>query len=190
MQHSMKLSLSMLAAITAIAAVACSSTQTTTTSGEPTEPADSGSTKQDPKGDSGASSSSSGSSGSSSGSSGSSGTPSGDDACGKESTQQACGECCIKNHTKGYQTFVTALLACACGGPGGGDAGAGPCAAACKTTVCAATPSNPDAACNSCLQGTLGASGACNQAVADACQPDADCVAQQSCVSKNCQSKK
>lgn len=183
MNHSMKLSLSTLAAIVAVAA--CSSATTPSTSNEPTDPAPTGTPTSSPKGDAGKP----GSSGTSSGaSSGTSGKPvDGDEACAQESTQQACAECCIKNHTKGYQTFVSALLGCACGGAG--DGGAGPCATACKDTACSSPPSNPDASCNSCLQGILGASGACNQAVADACQPDADCVAEQTCLAP-CQKKK
>lgn len=182
MHHSMKLSLFLLAATAAL--TACSSTTTPSTSNDPTEPTPTGTSTSTPQDDAGASTGTNGSSGAS----GTSGKPvSGDEACAKEASQQTCAECCIKNHAKGYQTFVSALLGCACGGTG--DGGAGPCATACKDSACKSTPTNPDATCNACLQGILGASGACNEAVASACQPDADCVAEQACLSP-CQKKK
>lgn len=109
-----------------------------------------------------------------------------DKACAQEATLQACGQCCVTNHTAGYKVFQDALLDCACKGTGA-DGGA-PCATECGATVCAATPKNPDQACNTCLQGSIGQTGACNDAVATACTANADCVAQQKCVTP-CQGK-
>jgi hypothetical protein len=114
-----------------------------------------------------------------------------DDLCGEEATKQACGECCITNHPTGYKTFETALLECVCDGTGSTqDAGAGngPCKTQCATTICAAAPMNPNAACNTCINGSIQQNGACLQHVGTQCQADQDCVDQQTCVGQ-CQSK-
>lgn len=110
-----------------------------------------------------------------------------DDACKAEATQEACGQCCVTNHQSGSKVFQDSLLACACKGTGA-DGGVGACATECAATVCAATPANPDQACTTCLQGSLGQNGACNNAVASACTANADCVDQQKCVA-TCQNK-
>lgn len=111
----------------------------------------------------------------------------GDAACGAESTNQACQECCIQNHQSGYQTYLGAMLACACGT---GDAGAGVCATECKDTACKNPPAQPDAACNTCLQNALSSqSSACAQPVSTACQSDKDCTALATCA-QPCSKKK
>lgn len=110
------------------------------------------------------------------------GTPTGDEACGAESTLQACGTCCITNHKSGYDIFQASLLACACKGTGA-DGGT-PCATECGTTICAATPKNPDAACNTCLQASIGAGGACQEQLTADCTADKDCLAEQTCVAQ------
>lgn len=114
-------------------------------------------------------------------------TATGDSACKAESTLQACATCCAKNHQTGYQTILTTTIACACKGEGA-DAGTGPCATDCKDTLCAATPAQPTAACNTCIQNAIGQGGACQNAVATKCQADPDCVKEQSCVTP-CQGK-
>ena len=156
--------------------VACSSTTTVTGTDTPTPeggtketgtttPKDSGTTTEEDTG---------------------TGTGTGDTACGKEATLQECGTCCITNHKSGYTVFQNSLLGCACKGTGA-DAGA-PCATDCASTICAATPKQPDATCNTCLQGSVAMGGACQQQVSDDCTADTDCVAQQKCVSQ-CQGK-
>jgi len=171
MNHSMKLSLCVLATL---AVAACSSTHTTSTAQDPTEP--DGGLPVKPKAPDGGSS----------GSSGSSGSTDPDAKCAQESSQQACGQCCIQNHPSGYQVFLSAVLACACGASG--DAGQGACATECASTACKATPSQPDTACNACLQGAIGSGGACSGPVTSACSADADCMAEQQCLTP-CQSK-
>jgi hypothetical protein len=88
------------------------------------------------------------------------------------STNMACQACCSNNHTTGYDTFVTALLSCACG--------AGGCTTVCASTACAATPSNPNAACNNCLNDVQtapdGGPGVCDSDIANACNADPDCI--------------
>jgi hypothetical protein len=186
MFNSMKLSLVALGGLALVAACS-SSTKTDSTDVTPTEPVEAGApAKPAPTAPSG-SSGSSGSSGTS-GSSGSSGSTNPDDACAAETSQAACGQCCVTGHSAGYQVFLSAVLACACTGTGG-DAGAGVCATECAGTACKATPSQPDTACTTCLQGAIAQNGACGTAVSQACTADKDCVAEQKCLTP-CQSKK
>ena len=110
-----------------------------------------------------------------------------DQACGDEATLQGCAQCCATNHPAGYKTFEESLLGCACEGTGA-DGGTGPCATACGATACATPPANPDAACNKCLQDSIGQGGACQLAVSEACTADQECLAQQQCASL-CQGK-
>lgn len=110
------------------------------------------------------------------------GTGTGDTACGAETTLQGCGTCCVTNHAAGYKTFQGSLLPCACMGTGA-DGGA-PCATECGTTICAATPKNPDATCNACLQASIGSGGACQEKLTTDCSADKDCVAEQTCVAQ------
>jgi hypothetical protein len=109
-----------------------------------------------------------------------------DVACKQEATLNGCGLCCVTNHQSGYKVFQDALLGCACAGTGA-DGGA-PCATACGATACKSPPAQPDTACNTCLQESVGQTGGCNDAVASACTANADCLAQQKCVS-GCQGK-
>jgi len=104
-----------------------------------------------------------------------------DTACAKETTPQACGQCCIGNHPSGSKVFQDSLLACACTGAGA-DGGA-PCATQCAATACAATPMTPDSSCSACLQGSIDQTGACNAAVGKDCTASSDCLAQQKCIS-------
>ncbi len=163
-----------------LGAIACTTTTTTTE----TPAGDAGTTKGDASAtkDSGGSSSSS-----SSGGGGDSGADP-DQACGEEASLQGCAQCCATNHPTGYKTFADTLLACACEGTGA-DGGAGPCAEDCADTACNSTPAQPTAACNTCLQNSVGQGGGCQQAVSDACTAEADCLAQQKCVAQ-CQGKK
>jgi hypothetical protein len=116
-------------------------------------------------------------------------TPTGDDACGAEATLQGCGSCCVQNHQAGYKVFQDSVLACVCKGTGA-DGGVGPCATECAATICAATPKNPDAACNTCLQSSIGADGACTAKVSSDCQASTECLAEQKCIGTQCKGKK
>jgi hypothetical protein len=109
-----------------------------------------------------------------------------DTACGAAATGQDCAQCCATNHTTGYKLFIGTLASCACVGTGA-DGGA-PCATECAATFCKNPPVTPAAACQTCLQDSVGATGACNDTVGTTCQGSADCVAEQKCISL-CQGK-
>lgn len=109
-------------------------------------------------------------------------TPTGDQACAAETTKTACGDCCITNHAAGAKVIEDSVLGCACMGTGA-DGGAPVCMTECAATACAATPANPDTACNTCLQASIGQGGGCQAAVSSACTASADCVAEQKCIS-------
>ena len=108
-------------------------------------------------------------------------TPTGDEACAAETTKAACGQCCVTNHAAGAKVIQDSVLACACMGTGT-DGGTPACMTECASTICAATPMNPDATCNTCLQASIAQGGACQKAASDACTANADCVAEQKCV--------
>lgn len=110
------------------------------------------------------------------------GTGTDDKACGAETTLQACGTCCIANHKTGYTVFQDSLLGCACKGTGA-DGGA-PCATECGSTICATTPKNADATCNTCLQASVGQGGGCQEQVSTDCTADTDCLAEQKCIAQ------
>ena len=110
--------------------------------------------------------------------SGTTGDP--DKACAAMGTKLECGTCCITAHKTGYNTFQTALLACACKGTGA-DGGA-PCATDCAATLCASTPKTADTKCNTCLHGSINQGGACQDSIQTTCTADPDCLAEQKCV--------
>ncbi len=115
-----------------------------------------------------------------------------DKQCAAMATQEECGQCCGMNHPSGYAVFLKALIDCSCKGigiDGGADGGAGACATECADTLCKSTPAQPNAACNTCLQGAVGSGGACNEPISSACMADEDCMAQQKCIVP-CASKK
>ena len=114
-------------------------------------------------------------------------TPMGDEACAAETTKTACGSCCVTNHAAGAKVIQDSVLACACMGTGT-DAGTPACMTECAATVCAATPANPDATCNTCLQASIAQGGKCQQAASDACTASTDCLAEQTCI-KPCTTK-
>lgn len=114
----------------------------------------------------------------------------GDDACGGSSSLEACVTCCGTNHKAGETAQLQMILACVCQGTGAKDAGANaPCAAACGATICASTPKNPDAACNSCLQAAVAQGGACYDGVSQACLANKDCSDYNTCNVQQCASK-
>ena len=109
-----------------------------------------------------------------------------DQAGAAEATLQGCATCCgPTNHPAGYKVFVDSLTECACTGTGS-DGGA-PCATQCSTGLCATPPAQPNATCNTCLQGSIN-NGACAEHLSTKCGASADCMAQQKCVGK-CQGK-
>jgi hypothetical protein len=110
-----------------------------------------------------------------------------DTACANDSTLAACGQCCTTNHTAGATAFQNSLIACACSGTGA-DGGTGPCATECATSACATPIAQPDATCSACLQGSVGATGACTAQVTSDCEAVSDCIAEQQCISQ-CQGK-
>ncbi|GAC1546277.1 MAG: hypothetical protein NVS3B10_10250 [Polyangiales bacterium] len=136
------------------------------------------------KTDTGSSSIDTGSSGTDTGSSGTDTGGSGGDGgtdptCGATTTQTDCQKCCHDAHVDGYNAFVSALLTCACK-PGN-------CDTACAATVCASTPTSPDAACKTCL-GTI-QSGACKTDLATACGPGGPCAPFNDCIQSECKGK-
>jgi hypothetical protein len=154
-------------------------------SGEPGS--DMGSTSGN--GGSGPESSSGSSSGSGSGTSGG-GTAADagptDSTCAAQSSNTSCQQCCTQLHPAGVQTFLGALLTCACGVPDAGPAGN--CASACAASACAARPTSPSPgdACYTCLSGDLeaanGGVGACDQTILNACSNDSNCRSFAGCV--------
>jgi hypothetical protein len=110
-------------------------------------------------------------------------TLTGDELCLAESDRQACGQCCIKNHMTGYNTFIKSITDCACQGTGAADGGVAPCATECKDTFCKNPPAQVDKTCDTCLQNSVGQTGACIETVSKACQADTDCLAEQKCIS-------
>ncbi|OJY15725.1 MAG: hypothetical protein BGO98_23940 [Myxococcales bacterium 68-20] len=102
-----------------------------------------------------------------------------DDACAAKASASACAICCQTNHQQGARTFTAAVIDCACG-----TGGAGPCATECKTTLCAAQPSNPDQACSTCLDAVAKEGAACFDSITSACESDDDCMASQACLQK------
>ena len=104
--------------------------------------------------------------------------PTGDEACGAETTNNKCQACCATNHKTAYDAFATALLTCACK--------AGNCATDCATTACAATPAAADAKCTTCLNTIQGT--ACKAdltaCAGAACKDFFSCIADQACNDK------
>jgi hypothetical protein len=152
----------------ALATACASSTKTIIEESDPTEASSSSGGSATGKKDAGASadetaSSSSSSGGSSSSSSGSSSGGAG--ACGGEATYDACITCCEQAHPNGASTYIGSLVTCLCKPAN--------CGTSCSTTLCAATPTNPDATCNTCANSK---SANCGTDVQSACSADPDCV--------------
>ena len=99
----------------------------------------------------------------------------GDAAC--LANPSTCVTCCANNHQAGVGVLDQAILTCDCG------TGAGGCQTACATEICANPPAAPTAgdACDTCLNTSLGMTGACLQPVETACQANADCAAYLTC---------
>jgi hypothetical protein len=102
-------------------------------------------------------------------------------ACGKESTQSACADCCASDHPSGISTLNSAIVSCACGTTG-------PCASACATEVCVDVPATSGDACYTCLSTALSSTGPCDAPVDKSCMADPGCAAYLSCESAQCSS--
>lgn len=109
-------------------------------------------------------------------------------APGDAGAEDNCLNCCetsppddSSGYNTGYDTFINALLGCACGT----SSAPGPCATTCGSTVCASTPSAPSSACVTCVNDSLqaadGGEGACYTAVDKACTADPNCVTYNNC---------
>jgi hypothetical protein len=101
------------------------------------------------------------------------------DPCAGETTNEGCQLCCATANKDAYLAFQNALLGCACK--------AAVCQTQCATTACAATPSQPDAACTTCLNGAQ--TGACKTDVETVCTGGGACVPFYNCISKSCAGK-
>ncbi len=146
-------------------AIACTTTTTTTSSSS-----SSGSSGTDGGKDAGKSSSSS-----SSGSTDEedSGTSTGG-TCADESTLQACANCCASEYPKGAAAYQKAIFDCLCKPAN--------CETECSATACAATPKDPDQACNTCLDTKQDS---CQQEFSDSCSASSDCVDFAKCLQDN-----
>lgn len=164
----------------ALLAIACTTKTTTTTTPpdtsteqKPTDPvADKGSSSKTDAGST--------STGGSSGSSGSSGDAPSAPECSDTTDQQSCVQCCADGHQKGAQVYMGALLKCLC------EASA--CATECKTTICAASPKNPDSTCETCMNSK---SQDCGSAIETACTASTECLDFNQCATDaDCGTKK
>lgn len=106
-----------------------------------------------------------------------------DEACYSQSASE-CSNCCATNHLTGYKVYEKSMLDCACKGTGASDSKAA-CATECESTMCAATPANPDQACNDCLDKALGETGTCLGALQKDCTGSDECMALIGCA-QNC----
>ena len=85
-----------------------------------------------------------------------------------------CGDCCDTVYPQGIETWVSIFMdKCLC-------SATAPCKTQCAASICAATPTNPDAACQACYQG-LANDAACLAATSTACQADAQCKLNDDC---------
>ena len=151
------------------ALAACSSTVTTTTQ------SDGGTTATD-----GSTSSSDASLVKDSSTGKDSSTPTPADKCAAEASNQACQQCCAESNTAAYTAFTTTLITCACQDT--------VCKTQCGTTLCAATPANPTAECQTCLAGAQ--NGACQADIQKACSGSGACAPFAECVATSCAGKK
>jgi len=109
----------------------------------------------------------------------------GDDAaapgeCAGEATQDACVTCCTNAHNDGAMGYFNALVDCACETAN--------CASQCAATLCnQASPQNPDAACNACIQSKTSV---CAPHIQASCDLEPECVKFMTCVNDSkCTSK-
>ena len=92
-----------------------------------------------------------------------------DNTCSNQTTKSQCEQCCLTVHPSGYKIYQAQLDDCVCNSPAA-------CATECANEVCANQPTTPNDACATCITNALSSTGACYQAVANACQADSDCT--------------
>ena len=107
-------------------------------------------------------------------------TPGSADKCSGQSSMQACQQCCAQEEQSAYGAFQNALLACGCK--------EGVCKTQCATTLCAATPQNPSAECQTCLGQSQ--SGACRADMEKVCGAGGACAPFSQCVESGCAGKR
>ncbi len=96
-----------------------------------------------------------------------------DSACGAETTNSKCQNCCATNHMDSYNAFAAALLGCACAD--------GVCKTQCATEACATPIAPATATCQKCLgdvQSTT-CKAPLDTCKAGACAPFFDCASTQ-----------
>jgi hypothetical protein len=88
-----------------------------------------------------------------------------------------CYKCCEGDYAAGYSAFTAAIKGCECG-----DAG-GVCQSACVSSFCASPQTTPagGSACNTCIESSLAAGGACEAVERKACPPGSGCDAYLNC---------
>lgn len=92
--------------------------------------------------------------------------------CAGESTFDACLTCCSNAHPDGSDTFYGSYIDCLCQPAN--------CGLDCDVSLCdPIAPTQPDAACDACIQAQ---GNSCQAAVSAACSADPDCIAFDSCV--------
>lgn len=91
--------------------------------------------------------------------------------CKKKALQGDCVSCCQEIEPDGAKVYSAELIKCICLEDN--------CKTDCKATLCAASPKNPDTACNSCA-GT--AQQTCGEPVLTACDADAKCKVFNACL--------
>lgn len=111
---------------------------------------------------------------------GSPSTPTSADKCAASPAMQSCQQCCAESEQTAYAAFQTALLKCGCQDT--------VCKTQCATTICAATPAQPNAECQTCLGQSQ--SGACKTDIEKVCSGTGTCAPFAECVSVGCAGKK
>jgi hypothetical protein len=102
-----------------------------------------------------------------------------DSVCGTAPTADECATCCGTHHAEGDNTYVNAVGECVCVSPG-------VCASECASDFCVMMDPGPE--CNSCIEASLGPSGACVSQVSGECGADPDCIAYVDCANDECSS--
>jgi hypothetical protein len=99
------------------------------------------------------------------------GTTGGGDSTCTTQAHTACVNCCINNHSAGYDRYLTLLANCECVSPGA-------CKTDCTTSFCV-DRNQTDTLCNVCIQANSGSGGVCD--VTSSCNLNGDCAALLAC---------
>lgn len=97
--------------------------------------------------------------------------------CGKKTTAQACGDCCIAKNPAAWDAADEVAYTCICA--------ATACQTACAASICATADNQnePTAECKTCLD-TNGQS--CDDKATASCDANADCKAIEACLTTSC----